>query len=140
MRDSSVYVVSPPTLYMPGGGLGFCLISNDKVWQDTVIGLLEKGIQNQLTFYATETSTKDPKAWVWYWHVVDNCSLVFCDVASCSEHEVRMALAMTKLGLPVVFHLKPGNDEFVALLNAIEVPWFEDFNQLLAIMEVAVNG
>lgn len=140
MSDSSVYIVSPPTLYMPPGGLGFCLISNDKKWQDTVIGLLEKGIKNQLTFYATETNAKDPKAWVWYWHVVSNCSLVFCDMSSCSEHEVHVALGMAKLNLPVVFHVKPGNDEFIALLNAIEIPWFEDFEQLLSIMESALGG
>jgi hypothetical protein len=140
LSDSSVYIVSPPTLYMPGGGIGFCLISNDKAWQDTVIGLLEKGIQNQLTFYATESSTKDPKAWVWYWHVVDNCSMIFVDMASCSEHEIRMAMAMSKLDQPVVFHVKPGNDEFVALLNAVDIPWFEDFEQLLALMEVVLGG
>lgn len=140
MSDSSVYVVSPPTLYMPGGGLGFCLISNDKVWQDSVIGFLEKGIQNQLTFFANESGVKDPKAWVWYWHIVDNCSMVFVDMASCSEHEIRMALAMCKLSQPVMFHVKPGNDEFVALLNAIDIPWFEDMEQLVEIMEAALNG
>jgi hypothetical protein len=125
---------------MPGGGLGFCLISNDKVWQDSVIALLEKGIQNQLTFFANESGVKDPKAWVWYWHIVDNCSMVFVDMASCSEHEIRMALAMCKLSQPVMFHVKPGNDEFVALLNAIDTPWFEDMDQLIAIMEAALNG
>jgi len=140
LSDSSVYVVSPPTLYMPGGGLGFCLISNDKVWQDSVIGFLEKGIQNQLTFFANESGVKDPKAWVWYWHIVDNCSMVFVDMASCSEHEIRMALAMCKLSQPVMFHVKPGNDEFVALLNAIDIPWFEDMEQLVEIMEAALNG
>jgi hypothetical protein len=125
---------------MPGGGLGFCLISNDKVWQDSVIGFLEKGIQNQLTFFANESGVKDPKAWVWYWHIVDNCSMVFVDMASCSEHEIRMALAMCKLSQPVMFHVKPGNDEFVALLNAIDIPWFEDMEQLVEIMEAALNG
>lgn len=140
MSDSSVYVVSPPTLYMPGGGLGFCLISNDKEWQDSVIGFLEKGIQNQLTFFANESGVKDPKAWVWYWHIVDNCSMVFVDMASCSEHEIRMALAMCKRSQPIMFHIKPGNDEFVALLNAIDIPWFEDMEQLVEIMEAALNG
>ena len=140
MSDSSVYVVSPPTLYMPSGGLAFCLISNDKVWQDTIIDILEKGIKNQLTFYANETAAKDPKAWVWYWHVVDNCGMVFVDTASCTEHEVRMALAMSKVDQPVIFHVKQGNDELVALLNAVDIPHFEDFEHLLAIMEVTLGG
>lgn len=124
---------------MPSGGLGFALISNDKVWQDTVIGILEKGIQNQLTFYTNEAGVKDPKAWVWYWHVVDNCSMIFVDMASCTEHEIRMALAMAKLDQPVIFHVKPGNDEFVALLNAVSIPSFEDFEHLLAIMELTLG-
>ena len=140
MSDSNVYIVSPPTLHIPSGGIGFCLISNNKEWQDNVIGLLEKGIQNQLTFYATETSTRDPNAWVWYWHVVDNCSMIFCDTASCTEHEIRMAIAMTKLDQPVIFHVKPGNTEFVALLNAVGIPSFEDFDELLAIMEATLGG
>ena len=139
MSDSSVYIVSPPTLHMPSGGLGFALISNDKVWQDTVIGILEKGIQNQLTFYANEAGVKDPKAWVWYWHVVDNCSMIFVDMASCTEHEIRMALAMAKLDQPVIFHVKPGNDEFIALLNAVSIPSFEDFEHLLALMELTLG-
>lgn len=135
MSDSSVYVVSPPTLYMPPGGIGFCLISNNKTWQETIIELLEKGIQDQLTFYANETGQKDPKAWVWYWHVASNCTMILVDVASCTEHELRMALAMTKDDLPVIFHVKPGNDELVALLNAIQVPSFEDYSDLLKLME-----
>lgn len=139
MNDSSVYVVSPPTLHMPSGGLAFALISNDKVWQDAVISILEKGIQNQLTFYANEAGVKDPTAWVWYWHVVDNCSMIFIDMASCSEHEIRMALAMAKLDQPVIFHVKPGNSEFVALLNAVDIPYFDDFERLLAIMEVTLG-
>lgn len=140
MNDSNVYVVSPPTLYMPGGGLGFCLISDDKVWQDSIISLLEKGVpSNQITFYTNESGQKDPKAWVWYWHVVDNCDMIICDTSSCSEHEVRMALGMCKLDQPVIFYTKPGNDEFVALLNAMGVPSFEDFEELLKILEVALG-
>jgi hypothetical protein len=73
LTDSNVYVVSPPTLYLPGGGLAFCLISNDKAWQDTVVNLVEKNVQhNQLTFYTNESGVKDPKAWIWYWHIADN--------------------------------------------------------------------
>jgi len=140
LSDSSVYVVSPPTLYMPGNGLAFCLISNDKVWQDSVIALLEKGIKNQLTFFANENGTKDPKAWVWYWHVVHNCGMVLVDMASCTEHEIRMALVMCKVSQPVMFHVKPGNDEFVALLNSIDIPYFEDMDQLIKIMEDTLNG
>jgi len=140
LNDSSVYVVSPPTLYMPGGGLSFCLISNDKAWQDSIIAMLEKSIQsNQLTFYANESAQKDPKAWVWYWHVVDNCNLIVCDLSTASEHEIRMALAMCKLDQPVIFHVRPGNDEFVALLNAIEVPWFEELENLAPILESSLG-
>ncbi len=140
MSDSNVYIVSPPTLHMPSGGLAFCLISNDPVWQDSIINYLETNIQNQLTFYATETSTKDPKAWVWYWHVVDNCGMIFVDLASCTEHEVRMAMAMSKLDQPVIFHVKPGNDEFIALLNAVSIPSFEDMDHLAALLENGIGG
>ena len=140
MSDSNVYIVSPPTLYMPPGGLAFCLISNDPVWQDSIINYLETNIQNQLTFYATETNTKDPKAWVWYWHVVDNCGMIFVDLASSTEHEVRMAMAMSKIDQPVIFHVKPGNDEFVALLNAVDIPFFEDMDHLATLLENGLGG
>lgn len=140
MSDSNVYIVSPPTLYLPSGGLSFCLISNNESWQNSVIELLEKGIQNQLTFYATESSHRDPKAWVWYWHVANNCSMIVVDTASCSEQEIRMALAMCKHDLPVIFHVKPGNDEFVSLLTAIQIPHFAEFEQLLILMEAALGG
>lgn len=140
MTDSNVYIVSPPTLYLPGGGLSFCLISNNEKWQTSIIELFEKEMQNQLTFFATETSIRDPKAWVWYWHVADNCAMIIVDTASCSEHEIRMAMAMCKTDMPVIFHVKPGNDEFVALLNAIQIPSFQDTEQLKLLMEAALGG
>ena len=139
MTDSNVYIVSPPTLYLPGGGLSFCLISNNEKWQTSIIELFEKDLRSQLTFFATETSIRDPKAWVWYWHVADNCSTIIVDTASCSEHEIRMALAMCKLDLPIMFHVKRGNDEFVALLNAIQIASFQDLEQLKELMEAALG-
>ena len=135
MNDSNVYIVSPPTLYMPGGGLALCLISNDKTWQDQIISLIEKGVQNQLTFFVNETAVKDPKAWVWYWHVVDNCNIVICDMASCSEHEIRVALAMSKIDHPVIFYVKPGNEEFISLLKAVDIAWFDDLEDLPNVLE-----
>lgn len=136
LSDSNVYVVSPPTLYMPGGGMAFCLIGDDKTWQGNVIELLEKTMQsNQITFYVNESGQKDPKAWVWYWHIVDNCDLIICDVSNTSEHEIRMALAMIKQDQPVIFHIRPGNDEFISLLNAISIPWFEEVENLIPILE-----
>lgn len=124
---------------MPMAGLSFCLISNDKRWQDNIIGLLEKGIQNQLCFFTNEDGVKDPKVWVWYWHVAPNSSMIFVDMASCSEHEIRMTLGMCKEGLPVIYHVKPGNQEFVALLKAIDVPHWESQEDFVAIME-SMNG
>ena len=135
MNDSNVYIVSPPTLYMPGGGLALCLISNDKTWQDQIISLIEKGVQNQLTFFVNETAVKDPKAWVWYWHVVDNCNIIICDMASCSEHEIRVALAMAKIDHPVIFYVKPGNEEFISLLKAVDIAWFDDLEDLPNVLE-----
>lgn len=136
-----MYVVSPPTLYMPGGGLAFCLIGNDKTWQDSIIELLEKGIQdNQLTFYVNDSTSVDPKTWVWYWHIATNCSMIICELAHATEQEARMALAMCKENMPVIFYVKPGNDEFIALLNAIDIPWVEDHDELIKIMESAFGG
>jgi hypothetical protein len=140
LSDSNVYIVSPPTLYLPGGGLSFCLISNDEKWQTTIIELFEKEMQNQITFFATETSTRDPKAWVWYWHVADCCSMIIVDTASCTEHEIRMALAMCKQDMPVIFHVKPGNDEFAALLHDIQIPSFQDISELMILMEAGLGG
>lgn len=135
-----MYIVSPPTLYLPEGGLSFCLVSNDETWQSKIIELLEKGIQNQLTFYATESSHRDPKAWVWYWHVANNASMIIIDTASCSEHEIRMALGMCKHDMPVVFSIKPtGNEELTSLLNAIQIPHFTEVEQLLLLLEAALG-
>lgn len=120
---------------MPGGGLALCLISNDKAWQDQIISLIEKGVQNQLTFFVNETAVKDPKAWVWYWHVVDNCNIVICDMSSCSEHEIRVALAMSKIDVPVIFYVKPGNEEFISLLKAVDIAWFDDLEDLPNLIE-----
>jgi hypothetical protein len=139
MSDSNVYIVSPPTLYLPTGGLSFCLVSNDETWQSNIIEMLEKGIQNQLTFYATESSYRDPKAWVWYWHVANNCSMILIDSASCSEQEIRMAFAMCKHDMPVIFNVKQGNDELTSLLNAIQIPHFTEPEQLLLLMEAAIG-
>lgn len=136
MKDSNVYVVSPPTLHIPASGLSICLVSNDKAWQDEVIEMVEEGVQSdQLTFYANESGHPDPKAWIWYWHVVDNCQLVIVDMSTCSEHEIRMALAMCKLEHPVVFYVKPGNDEFITLLHAIQIPSFSDIASLSNLLE-----
>ena len=126
---------------MPGGGLAFGLISNNKEWQESITEVLEKSIQdNQLTFYVNELKSVDPNTWVWYWHIAHNCSMIICDLAHSTEHEVRMALAMCKENLPIVFNVKPGNDEFISLLNAISVPWFEDTDHLIQLLEAAFGG
>jgi len=136
LDDSNVSVVSPPTLYLPTSGLSICLISNDKAWQAEVIALVEEGVQSdQITFFANESGNSDPKAWVWYWHVADNCQLIIVDMANCTEHEIRMALAMCKVGHPVVFYVRSGNDEFLALLHAIQIPSFNDIESLSHLLE-----
>lgn len=134
-----MYIVSPPTLHLPNSGLSFCLVSNDEAWQTRIIEMLEKGIQNQLTFFANETAVKDPKAWIWYWHVAQNCSMIIVDTASCTEHEIRMAIGMAKHDLPVVFNVKAGTEELTALLNVIQVPHFEEVEQLLLLLEAALG-
>lgn len=139
MANSNVYTVSPPTLHMPAGGITFCLISNNTKWQDSIINKIEKVVNKQLTFFVNEELSIDPKLWVWYWHIVDNCGMIICDTLSATEHEIRMCIAMTKQNLPILFRVKPGNDEFVSLLNAIEIPSFEDDKQLLEFIEVTVN-
>jgi hypothetical protein len=50
-----------------------------------------------------------------------------------------MALAMTKVDQPVIFNTRPGNDEFVSLLNAIGVPSYEDPDELVKILELALG-
>jgi hypothetical protein len=125
---------------MPGGGIAICLIGSDNKWQDKALTIIEKVVQNQITFYVNESGSKDPKAWVWYWHVVDNCDLIIVDTASCTEHEIRMALGLCKLDNPVVFYVKDGNDEFVALLKAIDVPCFADLDNLPIILEAIFGG
>lgn len=139
MPDSSVYIVSPPTLYVPSEGAAFCLVSNSKEWQDEVIGLLEKGINKALTFFVNDVEYIDPKAWIWYWHVAKNCNLIICDTIHCTDHELHMCLAMTKLELPVMFQINAGNQELQTLLNSISVPYFENIEELDELME-AVFG
>ena len=60
-------------------------------------------------------------------------------MASCSEHEIRMALAMTKNDQPVIFCTRPGSDEFVSLLNAVGIPSYEDTDELVRILEMALG-
>lgn len=141
MQDSSVYIVSPPTLYIAPTGASFCLVSNNENWQNEIISLLEKGIEKaQLTFYVNNTEYIDPKAWIWYWHVAHNCNLIICDTAHCTDHELHMCLAMTKLELPVLFHISQGNEELQTLLNSISVPSFENIEELDGIMEASFGG
>lgn len=141
MNDSSVYIVSPPTLYSPPRGVAFCLISNSEAWQNEVTTLIEKGInKNQITFYINNTEYVDPKAWIWYWHVAQNCDLILCDTVHCTDHELHMCLAMLKLDYPVVFQVKPGNEELATLLNSISVPFFESIEELDALLEAAFGN
>lgn len=141
MKDSSVYIVSPPTLYVPPTGAAFCLISNDEDWQNEIVGLIEKGIKKaQLTFYVNNTEYIDPKAWIWYWHVASNCDLIICDTAHCTDHELRMCIGMTKIDLPVVFQIKAGNEELQTLFTSIGVPHFETLEELDALMEAGFGG
>lgn len=140
MKDSSVYIVSPPTLYIPTSGLSFCLISNNPAWQEQIVGMLERGLnKNQLTFFTNDHEFVDPKVWHWYWHVAQNCNLVICDVIHSSEHEVRMALGLLKLGSPVIFQIKSGDDEMAALLHAIGASYFETLEQLDETLEVILG-
>ncbi len=141
MNDSSVYIVSPPTLYIPPTGVAFCLISNNESWQNEVIELVERGIKkSQLTFYINNTEFVDPKAWIWYWHVAPSCDLIICDTVHCTDHELHMSLGMLKQDLPVMFHVKAGNEELRTLLNSIGVPCFDGVEELDALMEAAFGN
>jgi hypothetical protein len=66
--------------------------------------------------------------------------MIIVDTASCSEHEIRMALGLCKLDMPVIFHVKSGNDDFAALLHSIQIPAFEDISDLMTLMEAALGG
>lgn len=141
MNDSSIYVVSPPTLYVPPMGAAFCLISNSEAWQTEVIDLIEKGIKKaQITFYANNTEYVDPKAWIWYWHVARNCDLIICDTAHCTPHELNMCLAMLKNSLPVIFHVKSANEELKTLLTALSIGHYDSLDELENLLEVIFNG
>lgn len=121
--------------------MSFCLIGNDQAWLDEVVGLVEKGIdREQVTFFLNNTDFVDPKAWVWFWHVAKNCDLIICDGVSSSEHEIRMAMAMTKEGLPVLFRTRSGDTDFTTLLHAISVPHYEMLEELDQVLGVMFNG
>lgn len=140
MKDSSVYIVSPPTLYLPSGGLSFCLIGNDPEWRELIINMLEKGLsQNQLTFYVNDTEFVDPKAWTWYWHVAQTCNLIICDTLHSTEQEIRTAMALTRSDTPVLFQIKPGDEEFAALLHTASIGYYETVEQLDEILEAVLG-
>jgi len=141
MKDSSIYLVSPPTLYVPPTGAAFCLISNNEEWQNEVTSLIERGIKKlQITFYANNTEYVDPKSWIWFWHVAKNCDLIICDSLNCTQQEFNMSMAMLKLGMPVVFRIKSTNEELQTLFHAIDVLYFETLEDLDNILESFFNG
>ncbi len=102
--------------------------------------MLERGLnKNQLTFYTNEDDFVDPKLWHWYWHVAQNCNLVLCDAVHCTEHEIRMALGLLKIDVPVIFHIKAGDSEMASLLHAIGAPYFETLEQLDETLEALLG-
>lgn len=127
---------------MPPAGVSLCLIGNDQEWLDQVISLVEKGIdREQITFYVNNLDFVDPKAWVWFWHVANNCDLIVCDSLSATEHEIRMALAMSKESLPVMFRVRSGDDDdFVTLLHNISVLHYETLEELDQVLGAVFNG
>lgn len=102
--------------------------------------MLEKGLsQNQLTFYVNDAEFVDPKAWTWYWHVAQTCNLIICDTLHATEHEIRTAMAMTRQDTPVLFQVKPGDEEFSALLHTSSIAYYETLEQLDEILEAVLG-
>lgn len=105
-----------------------------------MVGLLEKGLsQNQLTFYVNDSEFVDPKVWTWYWHAAQTCNLVICDTLHATEHEIRMAMALLKVDVTVLFQIRPGDEEFAALLHTLGVPYYETIEQLDEILEAVLG-
>jgi hypothetical protein len=139
MNDTGVYIVSPPTLYLPERGMSITLVSNSEEWQTEVITLVEKLLNDdQVTFFVGATDFKDPKAWIWYWHVAKNCDLVLCDTKSATEHERYMCFSMLKDSMPVIFHTQ-ANTELSKLLKATHTPAYDDIDDLKSLLENALG-
>jgi hypothetical protein len=134
-KDSSVYLVAPPTLHLPSSGVSICLLSNDEQFQTQMVNMLEKGIKTeQLTFYLNPNyKSVDPKLWLWYWHVANFCDLVIVDSEHVTEHELRMAIAMSK-NLPIIFRVEY-NEELEILLKTTKIPTYSTIEQLDYFME-----
>lgn len=134
-KDSSVYLVAPPTLHLPPSGFSICLVSNDEQFQTELVNLLDKGItKDQLTIYLNPNfESVDPKLWIWYWHVINFTDLTIVDTKNITEQELRMAISIANK-LPIIF--RTGfNEELDTLFKTIKCPVYSTLEQLDFFME-----
>ncbi len=134
-KDSSVYLVAPPTLHLPPSGFSICLISNDEQFQTELVNLLDKGItKDQLTIYLNPNyQSIDPKLWIWYWHIINFTDLTIVDTKNITEQELRMSISVAGK-LPVIF--KTGfDDELDMLFRTNKSPTYSTLEQLDFFME-----
>jgi len=135
-KDSSVYLVAPPTLHLPPSGFSICIVSNDEQFQTELVNLLDKGIsKDQLTIYLNPNyKSVDPKLWIWYWHIINFVDLTIVDTQHITEQELRMSIALSGMKVPVIFRTGY-NDELDTLFKTMKSPTYNTLSQLDFFME-----
>lgn len=135
-KDTGVYLVNSPTIYLPPSGLSVCIISNNEAWQVQVVEMFEKIIsQTQLTFFLNTTDYVDPKSWQWIWTVSKNCDLILVDGKHSTELERQVALCMAKDDQPVIFFIPDGlHVELKSILHQVSIPACSHPEQLEAVI------
>ena len=123
-KDTGVYLVNSPTIYIPSSGLSVCLISNSEEWQVKVADIFEKMVHStQLTFYLNTTDYVDPKSWQWLWTIGRGCDLILVDGQNSTALDIQLALCMCKEDLSVIFFIPDGlHVELKSMLNQVSIP------------------
>ena len=139
MSDTSALYVTPPTVYMPGTGLRFSLISTDEDWIKETSDALEKSFHTKLTFYHIE-SPETPEDITWQLLYIPYSDFVLLDTNSLTVAQSMIGSAHVEQS-NVWWHVTDDTEETLqSLLTAIAARTYDDIDTFLESIKERNNG
>jgi hypothetical protein len=139
MDDNQNFYITPPTIFMPPGGLRVALMGTDTDWVDELTEELEETLSSvPMTFYHLDEKSTDQ--WQWLYMMTGHADLLMVNVAKASTNE--LLTAFLHLGNKTWFFVEPEkvNNELLVLLNNINANVFSNTEELGEMMRVFINN
>lgn len=96
MSDSSSYLITPPSIFLPRRGLTFSLITRNSKWVENFMEMAEDKFPGTTVTFFSSHEEADVEKYVWEFQHATIADFVIVDMDSASDTDINIALIVSK--------------------------------------------